>query len=72
MVFPIKLRNFKLWKMPKLINFRFSEGRYFLNRDNTELKRSSEINFPVAERHRWAEVGERIKSQFNTFVGSSP
>jgi len=30
------------FKMPiKLLNFRFSEGRYFVNCDNTELKRSS-------------------------------
>jgi len=26
MIFPIKLRNFKQWKMPKLLNFRFPEG----------------------------------------------
>jgi len=32
-----KLRNFKLWKMPKLLNFRFSEWWYFWNCDNTEL-----------------------------------
>ena len=56
-VFPMKLRNFKLRKMPKLLNSRFPEGRYFLNSDNTELKRSSEINFPVSERHRWVVEG---------------
>ena len=56
-VFPIKLRNFKLREMPKLLNFRFPEGRYFLNCDNTELKRSSGIIFSFAERHRWEVVG---------------
>jgi len=25
-IFPIKLSTFKLWKMPKLLNFRFPEG----------------------------------------------
>jgi len=43
-IFPIELRYFKLWKMPKLLNIRFPEGWYFLNFDNTELKRSSETN----------------------------
>ena len=33
--------------MPKLLNFRFPEGRYFLNFDNTELKKSSKLNFSV-------------------------
>jgi len=28
-IFLIKLRNSKLWKMSKLLNFRLSEGRYF-------------------------------------------
>jgi len=56
-MFSIKIRNFKLWKMPKLFNFRFPEGRYFLNCDNTELKRSSKMNFSIAERHRWVEAG---------------
>jgi len=32
--------------MPKLLNFGFSEGGYISNFDNTELKRSSKINFP--------------------------
>jgi len=27
--FSTKIRNFKLWEMPKLLNFRFSEGYYF-------------------------------------------
>jgi len=40
--------------VPKLINFRFPEGWYFLNDDNTEPKRSSNIFFSVYERHRWA------------------
>ena len=31
--------------MPKLLHFRFPEGRYFLNCDNTELKRSSNFFF---------------------------
>ena len=43
--FPNKVRNFQLWKMPKLLNFRFLEGRYFLNCDNIELRRSSKIFF---------------------------
>jgi len=43
--FSIKIRNFKLWEMPKKLNFTFSEGWYFLNYDNTELKRSSKIFF---------------------------
>jgi len=54
--FPIKKRNFKLKKMPKSINFRFPEVWYFLNCDNTELKRSSTIFFSVYERHHWAVV----------------
>ena len=53
-IFPIKLRNFKLWKMTKLLNFRFPEGWYFSNFGNTEQKRSSKIFFSVSERHRWA------------------
>jgi len=43
--FSIKIRNFKLLKMPKLINFRFAEGLYFSNYDKTELIRSSKIFF---------------------------
>jgi len=39
------LRNFKLWKTPNLITFSFPEGRYFLNCDNTEQKRSYRIFF---------------------------
>ena len=62
-IFPTKVRNFKLWKMAKLLNFRFPEGRYFLNCDDTELKRSSKINFSVSERHRWAVVGSPITAQ---------
>jgi len=53
----IKIRNFKLRKMPKLIKFRLPEGQYFLNYENNELKRYSKIIFSVAERHRWAAVG---------------
>ena len=34
-IFPHKLSNFKLGKMPKSLTFRFPEGRYFLNFDNT-------------------------------------
>jgi len=45
--------------MPKILNFnRFPDGLYFLNFDNTELKRSSKIFFSVSERHRWAVVGQ--------------
>jgi len=50
--FSFKLRNFKSWKMPKLVNLRFSAEWYGLNLDNTELKRSSKIKFSVSERHR--------------------
>jgi len=56
MIFPIQIQNFKLWKMPKLFKFRFPEGWYFFDCDNTELKRSSKINFSVSERHRWASI----------------
>jgi len=70
-VFPNKFRNLKLWKKPKLLNFRLPEGRYFLNCDNTELKRSSEINFPVAERHRWAVVGSIIPCSWEIFIAIS-
>jgi len=56
-IFPIKLRNFKLWKMPELLNSRFPEERYFLNFANTELKRSSEIKFSVSEWQCWAVMG---------------
>jgi len=55
--FPIILRNFERWKMPKLLNFRFPEECYFFKFDNTELKRFSNIFFSVSERHRWAVVG---------------
>jgi len=58
--FLIKIRNFKLWEMPKLSNFRFPEA-YFFNCDNTELKRSSKTNFSVCERHRWAVEGEILQ-----------
>ena len=58
-IFFIKMRNYKLRKVPKLLNFSFPEGWYFLNCYNTELKRSSKIIFPVAERHRLAMLGER-------------
>jgi len=55
--FSFSMRNFKLWKMPKLLNSRFLKGRYFLNCDDTELKRFSKINVSVCERHRWAVGG---------------
>ena len=48
------IRNFQLWKTPKLLPSRFPEGKYFLNCDNAELKKSPEVNFPVSERHCWA------------------
>jgi len=36
----------------------FQRGDDLLHRDNTELKKkSSEINFSVTERHRWAVMG---------------
>jgi len=44
-IFSIQIRNFKLWEMPKLSSFRFPEGQYFLNCDNTELKRSPKNKF---------------------------
>ena len=47
--------------MPKLLNFKFPVGRYFFNCDNTELKISYKIFFPVSKRHRWAVVGELFK-----------
>ena len=37
-MFSIEIQKCKLLKMPKLIYFRFPEGWYFLNCDNTELK----------------------------------
>jgi len=43
--------------MPKLLNFRFPEGCYFLNYVNTKLKRASKINVAVSGWHRWAVVG---------------
>ena len=43
--FSTKIRNFKFWKMPELLNFTIPEGWYFLNCDNTELKRSPKIFF---------------------------
>ena len=56
-IFSTKIRSFKFWKMPKLLNLRFPEGWYFLNCENTEMKRSSTINVSVYERHRWAVGG---------------
>ena len=46
-----------LWEMPKLLSCRFPETGYFLNCDNTELKRFSKICLSVSERHRLAVVG---------------
>jgi len=43
--------------MIRILNIRFPEGGYFLNFDNSELKRSSKIFFSVAVRHRWAVKG---------------
>ena len=53
-IFSIKIRNFELWRMPKLLNFIVSGGDIFLNCDNAELKRSFKMKFSVSERHRWA------------------
>jgi len=53
--------------MPKLLNFRFPEGRYSFNFDKTELKRSSNIRFSVSERHRWAEVGLVLEDSSHIF-----
>jgi len=39
------MRKFKLWKMSKLLNWRFPEGRYFFNCNKTEMKKSSKIFF---------------------------
>ena len=36
-----------------------------MNCDNTELKRSPEINFSVSERHRWTVVGQYCSEYFN-------
>ena len=46
--FSHKNTQYEVSKMLKSLNFRFSEGRYFLNCDNTELKRSSKVHFSVA------------------------
>jgi len=55
---PTKVRNFRLREMPKLLNLRLPEGRYFLNCDNIEPKRSCNLFiFSVSERHCWAVVG---------------
>jgi len=44
----------------EIIKFQVSSD-IFLNCDNNELKRSSKINFSVAEWHRWAEVDENYQ-----------
>jgi len=46
--------------MPKSLNFRFPDGRYFLNGYNTELKRSSKINVFVSKRLRRALTQVRL------------
>jgi len=56
-VFSLNYEIQSLKKRPELLYFSFPEGLYFLNCDKTELKKSSKINFSVAERHRWAVVG---------------
>ena len=56
-IFSTKIRNFKLFKMPKLPNFTFPEGCHFLNCDDAELKGSSKIFFSFSERLHWAVVG---------------
>ena len=43
------MRDFMLWKMSNLLNFIFWEEWYSLKCDNIELKRSSKIDFSVAE-----------------------
>jgi len=43
--------------MPKLLNFTFLEGRYFLDCHNAELKDPPNIFFSSSELHRWAVVG---------------
>jgi len=43
--------------MPKLLNFGFLEGRYFLKSENTVLRRSPKIEFSVSRRHHLAVVG---------------
>jgi len=53
--FSIELRNFKVWKMPKLLNFRFSEGRYFFL--ILTILDKKDLNFSVSEQHRWAVAG---------------
>ena len=44
-IFAIKLRNFKLRKMPKYLNFRFPKGDIFFKIVTKLLQRSSEIFF---------------------------
>jgi len=56
-IFPTKTRNYKLWKMPKLLNFRFPVGRYFFHCKKNWMKKSSKIFYSVSERHRRALVG---------------
>jgi len=41
--FFIEICNFKLLKMPEQLNFRFPGGRYYLNCNTTDLKRSTKI-----------------------------
>jgi len=54
-IFSIKIPNFKLWEMPKILNLRFPEGCYFFDFDNTE--QTGPLNFfSVSERQRWAVV----------------
>jgi len=55
-IFSFTVRNFKLWKMPQLLNFGFPEGWYFFKCDNTKLKTSSKINVSGSQRHHWAVV----------------
>jgi len=55
--FPLKYAISSLGKCLNNYNSGFQRGDIFLNYDNTELKRSSIINFPVSERHRWVVVG---------------
>ena len=54
--------------MPTLLNSRFPEGWYFLNRNNTVLERSSKIFFSVSERRRSAIVGQLDLHNFTGMV----
>jgi len=48
-IFPLENTQFKALENAYIIKFQVSSGVIFFNCDNSELKRSSKINFSVAE-----------------------